>query len=83
MESTNVAINDEQCTKDNFEMIQSIQDKPTKVEDVLPKEYVGRPDDKELQVLSDVVSKPTTPIRERIQEQVEISTIPEPQSTST
>lgn len=24
MESTNVVINDEQCTKDNFEMIQSI-----------------------------------------------------------
>ena len=29
------------------------------------------------------MSKPTTPVRERIQEQVEISTIPEPQSTST
>ena len=31
-------------------------------------------DDQELQILNDAVSKPTTPIRERIQEQGEGST---------
>ena len=31
-------------------------------------------DDQELQILNDAVSKPTTPIRERIQEQCEGST---------
>ena len=44
---------------------------------------VGKPDDQELQVLNDVVSEPTTPVHERIQEQAETSTTLEPQSTST
>ena len=78
MEFANVVINDGQCTKDHYEVIQKIQDKPTEVEDVLHKEYVGRPNDQELQVLNDVVSEPTTPVRERIQEQFETSTFPEP-----
>ena len=78
MEFANVVINDGQCTKDHYEVIQKIQDKPTEVEDVLHKEYVGRTNDQELQVLNDVVSEPTTPVRERIQEQFETSTFPEP-----
>ena len=78
MESTNVVINDEQFIEDHSKVIQNIQDKPKEVEDVLPKEYGGRFDDQELQVLNDVVSKPTTPICERIQGQVETSTTPEP-----
>ena len=83
MESANVVINDEQCAEDHSEVIQSIQDKPTEVEDALPKEYVSRPDDKEFQILKDAVSKPTTPVWERIQEQGETNTPPEQQSTST
>ena len=83
MEFANVVIKDEQCTKDHFEVIQSIQDKPIKVEDALPKEYVGRPDDQELQILNDAMSEPTTPIGERIQEEVETSTPPKQQFTST
>ena len=73
----------EQCIEDHSEVIQNIQDKPIEVEDVLPKEYDGRLDDQELQVLNDAVSEPTTPVRERIQEQVETSTTPKPQSTLT
>ena len=83
IEFANFVINDEQCDKDNFEIIQSIQDKPTEVEDALPKEYVSGPNDQELQILNDAVSKPTTPIHERIHEQGESSTPPEQQSTST
>lgn len=45
MEYVNIVINDEQCTEDHSKVIQSIQDKPTKVEDALPKEYVSRLDD--------------------------------------
>ena len=83
MEFANVVINDEQCAEDHSEVIQSIQNKPTGVEDALPKEYVNRPDDQELQILNDVVSEPTTQVHERIQEQGETSTPPEKQSTST
>ena len=78
MESANVVINDEKFIEDHSKVIQNIQDKPKEVEDVLPKEYGGRFDDQELQMLNDVVSEPTTPIRERIQGQVETSTTPEP-----
>ena len=45
MKSANVVINDEQCIEDHSKVIQNIQDKPIEVEDVLPKEYGGRPDD--------------------------------------
>ena len=74
MESTNVAINDEQSTKDHCEVFQRTQKCHIDSEDTLPKEYVCRPDDQELQILNDAVSKPTTPARERIQEQGEGST---------
>ena len=83
MEFANVVINDEQCAEDHSEVIQSIQNKPTGVEDALPNEYVNRLDDQELQILNDVVSEPTTQVHERIQEQGETSTPPEKQSTST
>ena len=45
MKSANVVINDEQCIEDHSKVIQNIQDKPIEVEDVLRKEYGGRPDD--------------------------------------
>ena len=45
MKSANVVINDEQCIEDHSKVIQNIQDKPIEVENVLPKEYGGRPDD--------------------------------------
>ena len=74
MESANVVINEEQSTEDHSEVFQGTQSCHTNSEDTLPKEYVSMPDDQELQILNDAVSKPTTPIRERIQEQGEGST---------
>ena len=68
MESTNVAINDEQSTKDHSKVFQGTQNCHINSKDTLPKEYVSRPNDQELQILNDAVSKPTTPARERIQE---------------
>ena len=74
MESANVVINDEKCTEDHSEVIQGTQNNHFEIEDTLPKEYVCRPADQELQNLNDTVLEPTTPIRERIQEQGEGST---------
>jgi len=38
----------------------------TDSEDTLPKEYVSKPDDQELQILNDTMSEPTTLVLERI-----------------
>ena len=67
----NVVINDEQSTEDHSEVFQGKQNCHIDNEDTLPKDYVSRPDDQELKILNDVVSKPTTLVRERIQEQGE------------
>ena len=83
MESTYVVINDEQSTKDHCEVFQRTQKCHIDSEDTLPKEYVCRPDDQELQILNNAVSEPITPIRERIQEQGEGSTRFRQTSTST
>ena len=74
MESANVVINDEKIIEDHSEVIQETQNNHTEVEDTLPKEYVSKVDDRELQILNDVVSKPTTSFGERIQEQGDGST---------
>ena len=83
MESTNVVINDEQSTEDHSKVFQGTQNYHTNSKDTLPKEYVSRPNDQELQILNDAVSKPTTPARERIQEQGEGSTPSRQTRTST
>ena len=74
MKSAYVVINDENSTKDHFEVFQRTQNYHIDSEDTLPKEYVCRPDDQEFQILNNAVSEPITPIRERIQEQGEGST---------
>ena len=74
MELEKVVINDEQSIEDHSEVFQGIPNRHIDGEETLSKEYVSKPDDQELQILNDAVSKPTTPARERIQEQGEGST---------
>ena len=61
MESSNVVINDEVCSKAQSENIASVQDKPVENDDSLLIDYVGKHSDEELMVLNDVVSVPSSP----------------------
>ena len=53
-----MVINDELCLESYSEDTLLVQEKTMEVEDSLPKEYVGKHSDKELQLLNDAVSKP-------------------------
>ena len=88
MESSNVVINDELCSKSQSEDTSPGQEKTMEVDDPLPEDYVGKHSDEDLQLLNDVVSKsssskPSTPIRETQQEQSEPSSSSEQKGTST
>ena len=78
MESLNVLINDEVCPKAHLESTTPVQDKPMEVNDSLPVDYVGKHSDKELMVLNDAISEPSspepsTPVHETQQVQLEFS----------
>ena len=83
MGSSNMVINDELCPKSHSKDTPPVQGKTMEVEDSLPEEYVGKHSDEELQVLNDVVSEPSTPVRETQQEQSESSSSSEQKGTST
>ena len=57
MESSNVVISDELCPESHSEDTPSVQEKTMEVEDSLPKEYVRKHSDEELQLLNDIVSE--------------------------
>ena len=61
MESSNVVINDEVCSKAHLENPAPVQDKPMEVDDSLPVDYVGKHNDEKLMVLNDAVSVPSSP----------------------
>ena len=61
MESSNVVINDEVCPETHSESTTLVQDKPMKVNDSLPVDYVGKHSDEELMVLNDAISMPSSP----------------------
>ena len=88
MESSNVVINDEVCSEAQLENIAPVQDKPKKVDDSLPVDYVGKHSDEELMVLNDAVSvpsspEPSTPVHETQQALHEFSPSSEQKGTST
>ena len=74
MESSNVLINDEAHSEAHSKNTAPVQDKPMKVDDSLPVDYVGKYSDEELMVLNDAVFvplslKPSTPVHETQQAQ--------------
>ena len=78
MESSNVVINDEVCSKAHPKNTAVIQDKFMEVDDSLPVDYVGKHSDEELIVLNDAVSvppssEPSTPVHVTQQAQHEFS----------
>ena len=78
MESSNIVINDEVCPEAHSESTALVQDKPMKVNDSLPVDYVGKHSDEELMVLNDAISvpsspEPTTPVHETQLAQHELS----------
>ena len=88
MESSNVVINDELCSETHSENTPPVQEKTMEVDDFIPNDYVGKHSDKELQLLNDAVSvpstlEPSTPIHETQQEQGESRPSSEQKDTST
>ena len=83
MELANVVINDELCPESHSEDTPLGQEKIMEVEDTLPKEYVGKHSDEDLQLLNDTILEQSTPIRETQQEQSELSSSSRQKSTST
>ena len=88
MESSNVVINDEVCPKAHSESTTLVQDKPMKVNDSLPVDYIEKHSDEELMVLNDAMSvpsspKPSTPVHETQLAQHEFSPSSEQKCTST
>ena len=78
MESSNVVINDKLYSEPHSENTFPVQEKPIKVEDSIPDDYVRKYSDEELLLLNDIVSippssEPPTPIHETQQEQREPS----------
>ena len=78
MESSNVVINDELCSKTHLENTHLVQEKIVEVNDSILDDYVGKHSDEELLLLNDAVSipsssKPSTSIHETQQEQSEPS----------
>ena len=88
MESSNVLINDEVCSKAHSENTALVQDKPMEVDDSLPIDYVGKYSDQELMVLNDAISvpsspEPSTPVYETQQAQHGFSPLSQQKGTST
>ena len=88
MESSNVVINDEVCSEAQSENATPIQDMPVKNDDSLPVDYVCKHSDKELMVLNDAVSipsssEPSTPVHETQQALHEFRPSSEQKGTST
>ena len=88
IESSNVVINDEVCSESQSENTAPIQDKLMEVDDTLPVDYVGKHSDKELMVLNDAVSvpsssEPSTPVHETQQAQHGFSPSSKQRGTST
>ena len=78
MESSNVVINDELCSKTHLENTHLVQEKIVEVNDSILDDYVGKHSDEELLLLNDAVSipsssKPSIPVHETQQEQSEPS----------
>ena len=88
MESSNVVINDEVCSKAHPKNTALIQDKFMEVDDSLPVDYVGKHSDEELIVLNDAVSvppssEPSTPVHETQQAYHKLSHSSKQKGTST
>ena len=78
MESSNVVINDELCSKTHSENTPLVQEKIVEVDDPILDDYVGKYSDEELLLLNDAIlvplsSEPSTPVYETQQEQSEPS----------
>ena len=54
-----MAINDELCSESHLEDTPPVQEKTMKIDDSLPKDYVRKHSDEELQLLDDFVSEPS------------------------
>ncbi|XP_075645164.1 uncharacterized protein LOC142616184 [Castanea sativa] len=83
MESAYVVINGELCPESHLEDTTLVQEKTVEVKDTLPKEYVGKHSDEDLQLLNDTVLELSTPVPKTQQEQSESSSSSEQKSTST
>ena len=88
MESSNMVINDELCSKPHLENTLPIQEKTMEVEDSIPDDYVGKHNDEELLLLNDtisvpLISEPSTSVHETQQEQREPSPSLEQKGTFT
>ena len=69
MESSNVVINDELCSKTHLENTHLVQEKIVEVNDSILDDYVGKHSDEELLLLNNTISvpsssKPSTPVHE-------------------
>ena len=74
MESSNVVINDELCSKTHSKNTPPVQEKTMEVDGSIPDDYVEKNSDEELQLLNDDISvpsssEPSTPVHEIQQEQ--------------
>ena len=74
MESSNMVINDELCSKTHSKNTFPVQEKTIEVEDFIPDDYVRKHNDEELLLLNDTVlvpssSEPSTSVHETQQEQ--------------
>ena len=88
MKSSNVVINDELSSKSLSENSSPIQEKNKEVDDSLPADYVGKHSKKELLLLNDTISIPSSSepsklVHETQQEQSELSPSSEQKGTST
>ena len=88
LESSNIVINDEVCSKAHSENTAPVQDKPMEVGDSLLVDYVGKHSDEELIVLNDAVFvpsslEPSTSVHKIQQAQHEFSPSLEQNGTST
>ena len=78
MESSNVVINDELCSKTQSENTPLVQEKTVEVDDPIPDDYIEKHSDEELLLLNDAVLvpsslEPSTPVHETQQEHVSLA----------
>jgi len=88
MESSNVVITDELCSETHSKNTPLVQEKTMEFDDSIPNNYVRKHSDKELQLMNNFVSipsssKPSIPVHETQQEQSEPSSSSEQKGTST
>ena len=60
MESSNVMINDELCSKTHSKNTPPAQEKTMEVDDSFPIEYVGKHSEEELLLMNDTISIPSS-----------------------